>query len=497
MNTKEIIKMTPEEALALKVQCNLSDDSYQMIRNAAKEHNSDIFPSLHKIFEVKSKCYPPDLSITETSAKSSLQSMVNHTLTRIISLVNHKLEMLDENNMEGTFYCKTGFDGASSQKVYKQAYQNTDINDAKMHEESLFQSAFVPLKLKIGDEDIWVNVKPNSSHFCRPLHLQYQKESKELSKAEFTNLKEELSNVEPFLLIMDNDKGRPIRVKINFKLDFTMFDGKVVNALTDTLSTQSCNICGAKPSEMNSLEKIRSKTVNYEACSLAISSLHCWIRGFEYILHIGYKLSIKKHQARTPEDKLTVQNQKQHIQKRFREELSLIVDCPKVGHGNTNDGNTSRRAFSSPAIFSSITGVDIELIQRLHNILIAITSGYDLNTKNFQKYCDDTLCFILDKYSWYIIPPSVHKLLVHGSQIADALELPIGQYSEEAQEAQNKELRNARLNHACKISRLNVMKNQFHYMLIRTDPVISSISFVKHKNSSGKPLPEEVKILLN
>ena len=41
------------------------------------------------------------------------------------------------------------------------------------------------------------------------------------------------------------------------------------------------------------------------------------------------------------------------------------------------------------------------------------------------------------------MPPTVHKLLLHGSQIADILELPIGQYSEEAQEAQHKELRNA------------------------------------------------------
>ena len=94
------------------------------------------------------------------------------------------------------------------------------------------------------------------------------------------------------------------------------------------------------------------------------------------------------------------------------------------------------------------------------------------------------------------MPPSVHKLLEHSWAIAERLELPIGSYSEEAQEANNKELRNARLDHSCKVSRLNAMKNMFHYMLIRTDPVISSISFKKHKTVDGEPIDDDVKALL-
>ena len=39
---------------------------------------------------------------------------------------------------------------------------------------------------------------------------------------------------------------------------------------------------------------------------------------------------------------------------------------------------------------------------------------------------------------------------------------------------------------------LATMTNQFHYMLIKTDPVIASISFVKHRNANGKPLPQDV-----
>ena len=133
---------------------------------------------------------------------------------------------------------------------------------------------------------------------------------------------------------------------------------------------------------------------------------------------------------------------------------------------------------------------------RLRTILKAVCSSYDLEPEKFKEYCNETTDKILSLYSWYTIPPTVHKLLEHGAQIAEVLELPLGFYSEEAQEAQNKEIWKARLNHSAKISRVNVMKNQFHYLLSRSDPVISSMSFKKNKSENGKLLSPEVLSLL-
>ena len=98
----------------------------------------------------------------------------------------------------------------------------------------------------------------------------------------------------------------------------------------------------------------------------------------------------------------------------------------------------TRRAFENVEIFADITGVNVELINRLKNILIAVCSCYHLNLEKFTPYCQQTSDYIIQEYNWYIIPPSVHKLLEHGSKIAEYLELPIGQYSEEALEAQNR-----------------------------------------------------------
>ena len=41
-------------------------------------------------------------------------------------------------------------------------------------------------------------------------------------------------------------------------------------------------------------------------------------------------------------------DRKRHIQTRFKDQLDLLVDNPKPGFGNTNDGNTSRSFFFKP-----------------------------------------------------------------------------------------------------------------------------------------------------
>ena len=54
---KEPVMMTPEDALALKIQCDLSDGQYQLIRNASLKHNANIFPKL------KEKCNEKPISV--------------------------------------------------------------------------------------------------------------------------------------------------------------------------------------------------------------------------------------------------------------------------------------------------------------------------------------------------------------------------------------------------------------------------------------------------
>ena len=123
---QEPIMMSKEDALALKICSNLSDDQYQMIRNSSLVHNANIYPTLQRILEAKKLCYPSGIEVTETSAQCSLQALVGHTLDRILILSKDKLEELSQVDNTGIFYIKAEFDGASSQSIYNQQYKETD-----------------------------------------------------------------------------------------------------------------------------------------------------------------------------------------------------------------------------------------------------------------------------------------------------------------------------------------------------------------------------------
>ena len=86
----------------------------------------------------------------------------------------------------------------ASQCTYKQKYIGTELAEATANEETMFQTAIVPLKLTFGNNDIWLNKKPSSTHFCRPVHLQYRKELPELCKEEMDWLKSQQANLQNY-----------------------------------------------------------------------------------------------------------------------------------------------------------------------------------------------------------------------------------------------------------------------------------------------------------
>ena len=60
------------------------------------------------------------------------------------------------------------------------------------------------------------------------------------------------------------------------------------------------------------------------------------------------------------------------------------------------------------------------------------------------------------------MPVSMHKLLIHSAEIVPNFDLLIGFYTEEAQEARNKDKKYFRLNHTRKISRETTLSDQFN-----------------------------------
>lgn len=164
------------------------------------------------------------------------------------------------------------------------------------------------------------------------------------------------------------------------------------------------------------------------------------------------------------------------IREKLRMEMGLLVDIPKPGFGTTNDGNTARRFFHQPTLASSITGIDEDLIQRFSIILKTMSCGYAVNTAAFAEYAIDTAKKFVELYPWYYMPSSIHKILIHGSDIIKAAVLPIGMLSEEALESRNKDFKKYRQYHTRKMSRDKTMQDLFNYLFFSSDPIISTLS---------------------
>ena len=70
-----------------------------------------------------------------------------------------------------------------------------------------------------------------------------------------------------------------------------------------------------------------------------------------------YRLDIKKWQVRSDENKFNVQQRSEEIKQKFKNHMGFIVDKPKPGFGNTNDGNIPCRFFIKPELSGEITGL--------------------------------------------------------------------------------------------------------------------------------------------
>jgi len=215
----------------------------------------------------------------------------------------------------------------------------------------------------------------------------------------------------------------------------------------------------------------------------------------EYLLHIAYNSDFKKGSAYTAEDKLLKQTRKVTIQNSLRARLSLTVDVVKQGSGTTNTGNVARTFFEKAETVSKITGLNKELIQRFHSILQVVSCGKMIDCPKFKDFCLQTAELCVELYGWYKMPPSVHKVLLHGSDIVRFFELPFGWFSEEPQEASNKIFRNARNKNSRMLDRKSTNADIMHSLLISSDPFISSIRIKERK--SVKALSADAQNLLN
>lgn len=474
---------SPQKALGLLISLKFSKWQYITLRESAiREGLTHLYPSYYSVQKEKNVCFPPEpkksITVTDSSVNISLQALLDLTAKRIIQSLPERIQ-----NKELILISKYGFDGASSQSRYKQKMDSTHDDS------SIFMTSLSPLKLTCEDITVWENPKPCSAAYCRPVRFTFVKESETVVKEEHERVKAQISALQP----SDFDSNM-----VSHKLMLTMVDAKIKTYLSPNVrSNAACYICMAKPSEMNNLEEVKKKSADDDLMELGLSSLHARINIMECLLHIAYKLDIKKWSARGESEKAAVDARKKTIQARFKTELNLLIDVVKQGYGTTNDGNTARRFFEFPEKTAAITGLDEELIRRFAVILQAITSGETINNTKFKDYTEKTAEKYVKLYNWYYMSSTVHTVLLHGAEIiASNSIVPIGNLSEEASEARNKDFRRFREHHSRKKSRVCSNEDIFNFLLLSSDPLISAVRPTMDAKKK-KPLFDETLDLLN
>lgn len=475
-------QMSADSALAFLLENGFTKSQYINIQRNAKIHGCDIYPAYPAVLNSKLKLRPKGIEYFENKAHVSLQNLLDHTSSRILEMQHEVLETLP-NVVHCKLFFSYGYDGSSGQSLYKQGFQ---IHDSPSIDSSLFVTTIVPLKLiNETQQIIWLNKTPQSVRFCRPLKIEFIKETTALILAEKENLDAQIRNMQIYLY-----KFKEKYIYVEYTGHMTLIDGKVLNILSGTNSCQSCPICGAKPKQLLDIKDINSKvfTAKAHALQYGISPLHAWIRFFEFVLKISYRIELKKWHVKDC-DKLKLKARKRLLQLKMMKEMGLNVDKPlSNGSGNSNDGNTARRAFSNAALLSSILDFDYDILQSFHTILTTINCEYDINSEKFKAFCAKVFVAYHKKYPWYPMSPTVHKVLVHGHQIIDTCLVPVGCLGEHASESRNKLYKSDRRGHARKCSRLDNITDVFNRSMDSSDPLLSSTYLKQRANTIKKPL---------
>lgn len=199
---------------------------------------------------------------------------------------------------------------------------------------------------------LWQNPLPSSTKYCRPIKVIFHKETAEFTRKFLVNSAVSLCEVDEIntqikKLMPTNVQIENQMYSVHYKLLLTTIDGKFCSTLSYKF-VQKCHICAATPKMMNDLDEVRRRPFNERLLAFGLSSLHAWIKYFECLTHISYRLDIKTWQIQQA-NKAVVEIRKKEIQRRFREEMSVVVDIRKQGYGSANDGNTARIFFSKSA----------------------------------------------------------------------------------------------------------------------------------------------------
>ena len=213
----------------------------------------------------------------------------------------------------------------------------------------------------------------------------------------------------------------------------------------------NCTHCFATPIQMADLDA--DFEPDHETFTYGGAFLHCRIRAFEHTCK-GYLHSDFESWSYPAEWHFLRDERKAELQVAFKERLGLDVYKVLPGQaGNSNSGNTSRKAFANFEVFADIVGCPPEYLEKLAVLLNAANSTKEIDPVKCEAMQKEVVAlFRKAGLSWNWLSQSLHTLLFHLHQQIAFLPTAPGYWSEEGAETNHKLERHRRMHGARKIS---------------------------------------------
>ena len=429
------------------------------------------------------------LHVADLDAWIELQPLLAHTLFQIVKQIPS--DMLDEVDKVRTskllFLLNWGMDGAGNQSIYSHTSKSETGDLTAEVEGSIFATTLVPLRVEDQNSKIyWPSPGPQSDRFCRPVRLQFQKESKELIINEHQRMLAEIGKIQSFT-INHNDTN----ILVDYQLFEAMLDGKCLNYVLGNNCTQRCPICGMMNTTFNDPNQT-FPPLSQNALKHGIAPLHCCIRTMETLLNVSYRRNLKIHKIQN-DLKPCIEVEKKKITTELHSRLGIVVEKVKQGFETTNTGNTVKRFFSHPNVVAQILQLPEELIMNFSVITRLLNLQIPLNWNYVVPLLNRTKMLWREHLPWFPMSPSIHKVLEHAPNIGVATQLSLGELGEDCGEATHKVIRRTRSENIRKMSKVKGIEDLMLHLLARSSPSISVIKLIRIIKRQSKAIPADLK----
>ena len=224
---------------------------------------------------------------------------------------------------------------------------------------------------------------------------------------------------------------------------------------------------------------------------ISLHPLHNLLRCFGWIFKICYhataghyswseaKLNVSNRIARALE---FLKQAKEEIQAKVKEETSITLEKPDPsGHGGTSTtGNVASSMLNTNNRLLLTHGIDnLELKSKLDHIILnmavilaVINSNKKVNVPVFSEFCLNT-SLLVKSVSWIHIIPTAHVVLVHSAELIEGNnQIGLLNFTECGLEANNKFLRQYRINYSRKTSQFDNLSNCLNRLWDKSDPMV-------------------------